>query len=110
MTMSDSGPEPRSHSPLVLASSVEIHRIPCPLMGPHSMADRPGESACQLRLVGSACRFDLANLVAQLRGPLVLFVGDGFFHFAPQADQLRLLFGVARRTRLGTLPTCRVSP
>ena len=39
--------------------------------------------------------FDAANFVAQFRGLFVFFRGDGFFHFAAQADELRLLFGAA---------------
>ena len=39
--------------------------------------------------------FDRANFVAQAGGLFVFFGGDGFLHFAAQADQLRLLFGAA---------------
>src|SRR5687767_15156835 len=37
--------------------------------------------------------FDLADFVAQLGRPLVLFAGDRLFHFPPQPNQLRLFLG-----------------
>src|SRR5690242_1571996 len=46
-------------------------------------------------LILISCLFDVANFVAQFGGLLVFFRGDGFFHFAAQADELRLLFGAA---------------
>src|SRR5262249_27358638 len=36
---------------------------------------------------------DGANLVAQLRGPLVVLFRDRLFHLAAHADQLRAFFG-----------------
>src|SRR5215203_1381106 len=39
--------------------------------------------------------FDAANFVAKFGGLLVLFGGNGFLHFAAEADELGLLFGAA---------------
>ena len=44
--------------------------------------------------------FDLADFVAQLGRPLVLFAGDRLFHFPPQPNQLGLFLG-APGTELG---------
>lgn len=42
--------------------------------------------------------FDVVDFVAQLRGLLVVFAGHRLFHFAPQTNELRLLFGVSAKT------------
>src|SRR3954447_20988505 len=82
MTMSDSGPEPRSHSPLVWANS-------CRFKSEKSIW------ANLSFLVFIACLFDRANFVAQFGCLFVFFRGDGFLHFTAEADELRLLFGTA---------------
>src|SRR5262245_23150595 len=82
MTISLCGPEPRSHSPQRLASSSSL------LLG---MSGWPlGRS-----LAFASCGFllQLANLVAQLRGPLVMLFLLRLFHLAAKADQLGLLIG-----------------
>src|SRR6185312_3404762 len=76
ITMSDSGPDPRSHSPLLRASSLIC-----------TASRRPV----------SRRRFDLSNLVSKLRSLLVVLALNGFLHFSPQTDQFRLALGIERR-------------
>ena len=53
---------------------------------------------------------DPLDFVAQLRGPLVLLVVDGFLHLAAEADQLGAFLAPAGRAGCGRLPTCSDSP
>ena len=100
MTMSDSGPEPRSHSPLVRASSVEFHG----LLPGISCQSRPMTRRLA-RVTASRGSFNLPNLVAQLRGPLVVLAGDASF-----ISRRRRINSVWRSVlpgdRSGRLPTC----
>ena len=71
MTMSASGPLPRSHSPLVWVSSLSSTAA-IPASGPLPVLNAP-------------------DLIAEFGGPLVVLALDRFLHFPAEADQLRPL-------------------
>ena len=85
MTISASGPAPRSHSPLFLARS----------------------SSCTVssQLRGLRC-LDAVDLVPQLGGPLVILGRHGFLHLPPQAESVGCDSRSRADERLGVLPVC----
>ena len=83
MTMSDSGPEPRSHSPLVAGQVVEFHGVTSPQV---------------------AARFRCGGSRRGVGGPLVVLVVDGFLHLAAEADQLRALLAACRPSGAAACP------
>src|SRR5262245_12258000 len=92
MTISLCGPVPRSHSGLRLANSSSFTAVFLPTSG-RSLA------FATLRFLGtqwSLFLLQLANLIAHLRGPLVVFLLLGVVHLAPQPDQLGMLVGAGR--------------
>src|SRR3954454_3439314 len=98
MTMSDSGPEPRSHSPLVWAISCKLRSEKSMLQMTNSRMTDDECQKCMRRfyvvirassfviLLIVSRVFDGTNFIAELGGLLVFLGGDCFFHFASQTD------------------------
>src|SRR5262245_18689623 len=79
MTMSDCGPDPRSHSPQRDASSSRL------IVMARLRSEVPG-SQCEGR---GLWLVEAAEFIPQLGRPLVIFFLDRFFHLAADADAFR---------------------
>src|SRR5262245_35513502 len=95
ITMSDSGPEPRSHSPLVRANSSSST-----LIQPFRIAALARADWCQFRpdsFLGGP--FNAADFVPQLRGPFVIFFLNGRLQVPAESDHLGPLVAVGGHAR-----------